>query len=65
MSKAFSKLPFKGFSLSTDINRDYPISSAKSDTNPDTFGSIMACIHKMVLKPVFSMAIANYLIAII
>ena len=36
MPKSFSKLPFKEFSLSTDINWDYLISSAKSDTNPDT-----------------------------
>ena len=28
---------------------------------PDTFGSIMTCIHKIALKPLFSMAIRNCL----
>ena len=59
MPKAFSKLPFKEFSLSTDVNWDYPISSAKSDINPDTFDSIMTCIHKIALKPLLARVIEN------
>ncbi|OCG10240.1 hypothetical protein A9G13_00430 [Gilliamella sp. wkB178] len=61
MPKAFSEQPFNVFLLSTDINQNQPKSSAKSDTKPDTFGSIMACILKLALKPLFTMYVANYL----
>ncbi|WP_237398406.1 MULTISPECIES: hypothetical protein, partial [unclassified Gilliamella] len=61
MSKAFSNKPFSLFHYSTEFNWNYPKSSGKSDTNPDIFGSIMACIHKIALKPLFARVIENCL----
>ncbi|OCG05258.1 hypothetical protein [Gilliamella sp. wkB112] len=57
MSKSFADKPCNEFSLSTDINQNQPKSSAKSDT----FGSIMACIRKLDLKPLLAMYVANRL----